>query len=92
MNRYTKSLKEPLIFYECLQLLDVLIKHNIVLRDPNNKNNVIIYRKAQGTNPEGWYSDNIHSVARELTHDIKGQKYLRKVLKTKGILLEFRPL
>ena len=76
-------------FVECLQLLEVLIKNNIISIDENNKNNVLVYREAGEKFPEGWYSENIHSVARELVDDIKAQEYLRNVLSEKGIVLEF---
>ena len=83
-----KSIDEPLIFIECLQLIDVLIKNNFLVRDKNNKDNIIVYREKTEATPEGWYSLNVHDVARELYNDVDSQVYLRNVLLENNIEFE----
>lgn len=88
---YIKTPEEPLTkLYECLQLLDVLADNDIVQRDPNNRNNIITYRTADELNPEGWYSQNIFTVAEELLYDIEGQQFLRNELESRGIEMQFK--
>lgn len=89
MESYTKPLKELLNYYECLQLLDTLLKHKIVYLDTKNNENVMVYRKASKSYAEGWYSVNKHMLACELLQDIKWQIKLRKDLKKQSIKLEF---
>lgn len=88
-NTYIKSIDQPLTFYECLQLLEQLIQSKMLQQDPNNRNNVLIYREAGVSSPEGWYSENIHSVAGELMSDLPGQTFLRQALVDNGISMEF---
>lgn len=87
---YTKSIEEPLIFIECVQLLETLIENKIIQKDPNNKDNILVYRLAGTENPEGWYSENILTSASEIFHDEESQQFLRKLLEEKGIVLKFR--
>lgn len=87
-KQYSKCNEQPLIFIECLKLLEKLVQENLIPQDTNNPNNILVYRKAGANNPEGWYSENIHTAAQELLHDIKGQRYLLNVLSEKGISLE----
>lgn len=68
--------KKKLNFVECLQLIDHLIREKILFQDPDNKNNVIVYREKGETSPEGWCSENIHTAARELANDEKAQLFL----------------
>lgn len=42
-TRYTKPLDEPLVMYECIQLLDTLAENGIIHRDPQNRNNILVY-------------------------------------------------
>lgn len=87
---YTKSIDEPLIFIECIQLLETLIENGIIQKDPNNKDNILVYRLAGTENPEGWYSENILTSASEICHDEESQQFLRKVLEEKEISLKFK--
>ena len=87
---YQKDNNEKLNFIECLQLLDTLIKNNILFLDPNNKDNVIVYWSGDELNPEGWYSRNIHDVAGEVFAEEEQQHFLRDVLKEKEIELKFK--
>lgn len=87
---YTKPLNEPLTkFYECLQLIETLLDHGLLYPDPNDNNNIMVYRNEGNGSPEGWYRENIHNVARELLHDIDGQHFLRKELEDKGIEMQY---
>lgn len=94
--KYTKDLNEPLIFIECLKMLEVAIDNGILQRDPNpdnepaRENHILVYRAAGDEyNPEGWYSEHIYSIAQELLEDIEGQKAIREALQERGIILEF---
>lgn len=87
---YTKDMSEPLNFMECEQLLSKLIEEKYILKDPNNENNMLVYRKAGTTYPEGWYSENILSTASDLVNDLQGQKILRETLAKNGIEMQFR--
>lgn len=82
---------ERLTFYECIQLLDKLAECDILMRDPNNKNNLITFRSADELNPEGFYTQAVIDVAQELYEDIEGQKFLIDELKTKDADFEFTP-
>ena len=42
------------------------ISDGILHTDPNNTNNILVYRAVGTDNPEGWYSENILSVAGDL--------------------------
>lgn len=48
-----------------------IIEHGIEIgalyKDPNNQNNIVVYRMADSENPEGWYSQNILNIASELS-------------------------
>lgn len=72
-------------FYNCLRLVDECVKAGLIRRDSHNKNNVLVYRNAGTTAPEGWYSENAHTVAQELMEDSEGQLTLKKALANKGI-------
>lgn len=63
-------------YINCVYLLQDSITHGIIQRDPDVKDNILLYRYAGPTEPEGWYSENLMSVAQELLHDPKGQKEL----------------
>ncbi|MBP0958576.1 MAG: hypothetical protein J5992_00435 [Oscillospiraceae bacterium] len=88
--KYTKDLNEPLIFIECLKMLEVAVDNGILQRDPDEKNNILVYRAAgDDYHPEGWYSENIHSVAQELLEQVEDQIAIREALQERGIILEF---
>jgi len=86
---YTKNMEESLNFMECIQLLETMIGYDILTIDPQNPDNLLMYRNSDGVNPEGWYSENLLSVASELVSDIEGQRFLREELNTLGVSLEF---
>lgn len=88
-EHYTKPMDEPLIMYECMQLLDTLAENNIIHRDPDNPNNILVYMEADDLNPEGWYSQNLMSAAQDLLDDIEGQQLLRRELESRNIDMVF---
>ena len=62
--------------YPFLKIVDEIheaIKEGFLQVDPNNKNNILVYREAGTKYPEGWYSENILEIASELAQD--EQKY-----------------
>lgn len=87
--------KENLNFYGCMKLLEACIKAERIHIDPNNQNNILIYRAVGNPPdkfPEGWYSENIHNTAKDLMEDIGGQKALLGVLKEENIEFKIRPI
>lgn len=44
------------------EILDA-VSNGLLHADPNNSNNILVYREAGTDSPEGWYSENILSVA-----------------------------
>ena len=75
-------------FCQCINLLSKLIKKGILQKDPNNENNILVYRTAGCDNPEGWYSQNILDAATELSKDEEGQKFLLSQIKTQSDYFE----
>lgn len=89
---YSKADNGPLTFWETVQMLETLVEAKLLSIDPNEPNNILIYRNAGEDNPEGWYSENIFSAASKLQQDIKSQEFLRNELKKAGVVLVFNPL
>ena len=79
--------KGKLDFYNCLRLLDTLIRHRLLQKDPTDhcKSRILVYRAASEDCPEGWYSENVHDTARELAEDANGQAFLLGELEKRGI-------
>lgn len=88
--KYTKSMDEPLIYIECVQLLEKLVENGYIQKDPNNADNILVYRQAGAENPEGWYTENLMSSAGDLMRDEKGQRFLRETLAKDGIEMQFK--
>lgn len=57
------------------------IKEGFLCIDEQNKNNILVYRKESKYEPEGWYSENILSVARDLYHDDDSYNEFKNALK-----------
>lgn len=87
---YTKSMDEPLIYIECVQLLEKLVENGYIQKDPNNADNILVYRQAGAENPEGWYTENLMSSAGDLMRDEEGQRFLRETLAKDGIEMQFK--
>jgi hypothetical protein len=62
-----------------MYILEELFKKGVLQKDPNNTNNMFVYRHAGKTEPEGWYSENIASVATELFNNKKDLQYIISV-------------
>ena len=75
-------------FMECVNLLSDCVNTNLVLKDPNIPENILIYRDKGTEFPGGWYSENIFTVARELMNDDKGVQTLTSALAHRKALLE----
>lgn len=92
MNTYKKDHSESLSFYEALQMLTQMKEHGLLQSDPELKNNVLIYRAAgDNGNPEGWYSENIFSVAEDLMNNYESQQALWRVLEEHNFEPDFEP-
>lgn len=83
---------KKLNFWNTLKLLEKCVEEDILNKDPERNDNILIYRREGEGHPEGWYSENIFEVAQELQHDINGQKTLIGGLRVKGIDFEETPL
>ena len=70
-------------YINCVYLLQDAVSHGIVQRDSEIKDNVLVYRGAGPEEPEGWYSENLMSLAQELRNDPNGQKELLSAYKDK---------
>lgn len=68
--------KIQLNFYQCIQLLTALTEKGLIHKDPDNPNNIFVYRNAGKTSPEGFYSENLLSTASDLAKDSSAQQYL----------------
>jgi hypothetical protein len=84
----SEKLPLGLDFYNCLRAIDVLIKGNVLMKDPNRENNILVYHSAFGGNPEGWYSENIHHAARALSKDAEGQRVILNTIKERRLPFE----
>lgn len=84
--------QEKLNFHNCLRLIGECVNAKVVSLDPENSNNVLVYRSAGEFVPEGWYSENAHTVAQELMEDVEGQQILLNALKEKGVEFKAMPL
>ena len=63
-------------FLNCLSLLRELTRKQIIKKDENVRNNILVYRSGNENFPEGWYSETIVEVASELVNDSEGVNYL----------------
>lgn len=94
---YLKDHNEKLSFYETIQLLGSMVKVGLLENDyfPENEerpeDRIIIYRKSRPGFPEGWYSENLLSVAQELAFDYESQQALWKELNEKDFEPVFEP-
>lgn len=76
---------DKLNFYQCVQLIDYLVKIAVVNTDPNDKDRVLVYRSAGDSNhPKGWYSESVFDAARELADDYSGQQFLLNTIQDRG--------
>lgn len=85
---------KQLDFFNCLRLLDTLIQHKLLKKDPTDRDQsrILVYRAVSADCPEGWYSENVHTAARELAEDAKDQEFLLGELQKRGILFHAESL
>lgn len=85
---------KQLDFFNCLSLLDTLIQHKLLKKDPTDcdRSRILVYRAASANCPKGWYSENVHTAARELAEDAKDQEFLLGELQKRGILFHAESL
>ena len=79
-----KDISESAVL-QMVRLLGDMTEKGILQRDPEKDSNILVYRKA-GPNgsPEGWYSDNIFDVARELVKNDQNRYSLMNTLGEAG--------
>lgn len=66
-------------------IINELLKIDVLQYDPENHDNMLIYRSASENNPEGWYSQNILSAVSELFQDKEQMDYVLSVAADNGI-------
>lgn len=73
-------------FLGLVYIINELLKAGVLQYDPENHDNMLVYRSAGENNPEGWYSQNILSAVSELFQDKKKQMdYVLSVAADNGI-------
>lgn len=78
-------MEEKQTFLGMLYIVEALLNKGILRQDPENKDNMFIYRLADEENPEGWYSQNIHSAVSELFEDKFSTAFMIDVAKGNDI-------
>lgn len=75
-------------FLGLLYVVNEMLEKGIFQKDPNNQDNMLVYRAASPTHPEGWYSENIHSAVSDLFHDTESMDYVLHEAVSAGIAIE----
>ena len=78
-------MRKGFTFFQCIKLRENCINNGVLATDPTDKNRVLVYRDAGTGMPEGWYSEPLMHVARELLHQTKGQELLTNELEKRGV-------
>ena len=78
-------MNEEKSFLGLMYVVEELLKKEIFHYDPNNYNNMLIYYSGDDSQPEGWYSINIHRGISDLFHDKKQMEYVLSVAEEHGI-------
>lgn len=75
-------------FIAYVKMLDALAEAELLSRDPNNHNNLLVYKEdvemEDGSVESGWFSENIFELAQELYNSEESMKELLSVVKEKG--------
>ena len=81
------NLKKPetLCFANMVEILDCAVKNGVITQNPEDRNEVAVYREAGSNIPAGWYWVNIFDAASELFEDKEGQDYFFEVFEKKSI-------
>lgn len=82
---WKKAVDYPLNYIACLHLLEACLDNGLALRDPEDKNRMIVFVEGD----EQMYSENIMTVAGKLANDIDGQKYIISLLEENRICIDF---
>lgn len=72
-------------FLGLVYIINELLKAGILQYDPENRDNMLVYRSAGENSPEGWYAENILSAVSELFQDEEQMKYMLSVAADNGI-------
>lgn len=75
-------------FLGLMYIIDELLKTGILQYDPENHDNMLVYRSAGENSTEGWYSQNILSAVSELFQDKEQVDYVLSVATDNGIDVE----
>lgn len=67
-------------FLQCIAEIHDAINKGSLMLDPNNKNNILVWRSGDENLPNGYYSQNILDVASELLDDMNNYASFRKVI------------
>lgn len=87
---YTKKEDEALTVFECEQLLHACVFFDILQADPYKGDYILIFRSKGEMFSEGFWSEPLRKVARELSGNVEGQRVLFERLKEKGALFVFK--
>ncbi len=72
-------------FLGLVYIINELLKAGVLKYDPENRDNMLVYRSAGENSPEGWYSENILSAVSELFQDKEQMEYILSVAADNGI-------
>ena len=78
-------MNEEKSFLGLMYVVEELLKEGVLHYDPNNHNNMLVYYSGDDSQPEGWYSANIHESVSDLFHDKKQMKYVLSVAAEHGV-------
>lgn len=78
-------MNEEKSFLGLMYVAEELLKKEVLHYDPNNHNNMLVYYSGDDSQPEGWYSVNIHRSISDLFHDKKQMEYVLSVAEEHGI-------
>lgn len=70
-------------FVSFVVLLDALVQEKLLVRDPNEPNNILV--RIQDDPDDVWYSENIFTLAQELFDSKEQRKELFGVIREKGL-------
>ena len=91
-NEFVTENELTLDFYNCIRLLEKCADNELLMRDPDDRNKVIVYRSKGENNPEGWYRMGFFEAAQDLMCNVIAQRMLMNELHKKtGIEFEVEP-
>ena len=69
-------------YIDSINLINLAIENDLIISIDED---ILVYRKASDTKPEGWYIDSKEQIAHELMNDKKGQETIINSLKQIGV-------